>query len=245
MQQNLLLTGFEAYGGRSTNPSADIARALDGEDIGGCRVHGQVLPVRYEGLAEQLRELLDALDPGLVLCLGLSPGEPVLRLERVGLNLADFEIADNAGRQLRDTPLLADGPAAYRSTLPLEAIHARLLEAGIPARLSSSAGLFLCNALLYLALHQCAARHPSPPCGFIHLPYRPEQVAGLLDRRRVNATVELHQRADPASMAFDDMLRGVRLALETAVRGGALRMSYGPSEPVSAACTRRANSLRR
>lgn len=223
MKQNVLLTGFEAYGGGSTNPSADIARALDGAAIDGCRVRGHVLPVCYEGLAEHLTELLDALDPRLVLCLGLSPGEPMLRLEWLGVNLADFEIADNAGRQLRDTPLLADGPAAYRSTLPLAAIHARLLAAGIPARLSSSAGLYLCNALLYLALHQCARRRSSPPCGFIHLPYRPEQVAELLDRRRVNATVELHQRAELASMAFEDMLRGVRLALETAVRGGRIR----------------------
>ena len=217
MRQTILLTGFEGYSGRSINPSADIARALDGERIAGCRVHGFVMPVRFEGLADRLDELIDALDPQLVLCLGLSPGEPTLRLERIGVNLADFEIADNAGRQLRDTPLAVDGPAAYRSTLPLQAILDRLLEAGVPARLSSSAGLFLCNAALYLGLRGCAARNPPPSCGFIHLPYRPEQVAELLDRRRRSATVELQQRADLASMAFDDMLHGVRLVLETAL----------------------------
>jgi pyroglutamyl-peptidase len=215
VRQTILLTGFEGYGGRSTNPSADIVRALDGVRFAGYRVHGYVLPVCFEGLAERLSELIDVLDPRLVLSLGLSPGEPTLRLEQIGVNMADFEIADNTGRQLRDTPVMVDGPTAYRSTLPLGTILDRLLEAGIPARLSSSAGLFLCNAVLYLGLHCCAARRPVPPCGFIHLPYRPEQVAELLDRRRRGATVEQQPRADLASMAFDDMLRGVRLALET------------------------------
>ncbi len=72
----------------------------------------------------------------------------------------------------------SDGPAARASTIPCAEIRTALLEAGIPARLSNSAGSYLCNATLYSALGLCEAARI--PCGFIHLPYASEQVAELL-----------------------------------------------------------------
>jgi pyroglutamyl-peptidase len=89
------------------------------------------------------------------------------------------------------------------------------LDAGIPARLSASAGTFLCNALMYHAMRACAEHAPATPCGFIHLPYVPEQVSTLLLQMREWAKVELHQRADLASMALDVQVEAVRLAIET------------------------------
>lgn len=104
-----------------------------------------------------------------MICLGLWPGAPALRLERIAANIADFEIADNVGAIVRE-PLLEGGPDGYRSTLPIHAIRDRLLEAGIPAQLSGTAGQFLCNACMYHALHAGARLSPRPPCGFLHLP---------------------------------------------------------------------------
>jgi pyroglutamyl-peptidase len=90
--------------------------------------------------------------------------------------------------------------------LPIHAIQDRLLEAGIPARLSASAGTFLCNALMYHALRLCAERAPPPCCGFIHLPYLPEQVARLItDDRRT--------RRDTASMGLEIMVRAVETVI--------------------------------
>jgi pyroglutamyl-peptidase len=138
----------------------------------------------------------------------------MLRLERVAVNIADFEIPDNIGLMTRG-PVVEGGAAAYPSTLPIHAIQDRLLAAGIPAQLSGSAGTFLCNALMYQALRHCAEHTLAGPCGFIHLPYLPEQVCALVQQLHEGAKVELHQRADLASMALETQVEGIRLAIET------------------------------
>jgi pyroglutamyl-peptidase len=117
--------------------------------------------------------------------------------------------------------VVGDGPAAYPATLPVYEIQARLLEASVPARLSGSAGNFLCNALMYHALHACAGRDPAPACGFIHLPYLPLQVAGIIQDTRGEARFELHQRGDLASMALDTMVDAIRLAVGTTIEARA------------------------
>jgi pyroglutamyl-peptidase len=210
----MLLTGFESYGGRSLNPSEQVVKRLAGAEISGVRVVGHTLPVSYAELGTRIAALIEEVRPRAVICLGLWPGTPVLRLERIAVNIADFEIPDNVGLMTRDS-VVAGGAEAYLSTLPIHAIHDRLLEAGIPARLSGSAGTFLCNALMYHALRCCAEHAPAAPCGFIHLPYLPEQVSTLLLEMREWAKVELHQRADLASMALEVQIEGVRLALKT------------------------------
>jgi pyroglutamyl-peptidase len=210
----MLLTGFEGYGGRSVNPAEEVVERLAGTEILGTRVTGQVLPVRYAELGPRIAQLIAEVRPRAVICLGLWPGTPVVRLERIAVNIADFEIPDNQGLLTR-APVVEGGAEAYRSTLPIHAIQDRLLAAGIPARLSASAGTFLCNALMYHALQCCAEQAPAPPCGFIHLPYLPEQVSALLLEMRDWTRLELHQRADLASMALEVQVEAVRLAIQT------------------------------
>lgn len=209
----MLLTGFEGYGGRGLNPAAEVVRTLDGEAIMGTQVMGAILPVSYASLAGNLRDLVRRHRPKGVICLGLWPGEPVIRLERYGLNLNDFEIPDNAGR-LERGPIEPDGPAARVATLPLQVIHDRLLAADIPARMSSTAGNFLCNATLYAALGVVECEAPGTPCGFIHVPYLPAQVAEMIAAIREGQKLELHQRADLASMALETTIAAIRIAIE-------------------------------
>jgi pyroglutamyl-peptidase len=210
----MLLTGFESYGGRAINPAEQIVTRLDGTRIAGVEIRGRTLPVSYAELGPRIASLIEELRPPAMICLGLWPGEPMLRLERIAANVADFEIADNVGATARE-PVLEGGPDGYRSTLPIHTIRDRLLPAGIPARLSGTAGQFLCNACMYHALDACARRSPRPPCGFIHLPYVPQQVALLLQEICDSARVELHQRADLASMALEVQIEGVRIAIAT------------------------------
>jgi pyroglutamyl-peptidase len=209
----MLLTGFESYGGRSLNPAEQVVKRLAGSQIRGVQVIGRTLPVAYRELEPRVAQLLKEIRPRAVICLGLWPGTPMLRLERIAVNIADFEIPDNLGLMTRG-PVVEGGAEAYLSRLPIHAIQDRLLEAGIPARLSASAGTFLCNALMYHALRACAEHAPAAPCGFIHLPYLPEQVSALLLQMREWAKVELHQRADLASMALDMQVEAIRLAID-------------------------------
>ena len=211
MPKRVLLTGFEPYGGRGFNPSAAVTEGLHGEVIDGVEVSGRVLPVALAGLAERVDRLLAETGPVAVINLGLAPGTPVVRLERVGVNVAEFDVADNAGYVCRDEPLQRRGPDALFATLPLRAIEASLLNAGIPARVSDTAGTYLCNATLYRFLY--ALRESATPCGFIHLPYAPRQVAELIDATRQGRRLEIEQRADLASMDLATMTEAVRIAL--------------------------------
>jgi pyroglutamyl-peptidase len=218
MAELALVTGFAGYGGRGRNPADEVARALDGRSIGGLAVAGRVLPVSYERLRPALQQLLDELRPRLAIGIGLWPGESVIRLERIGINVADFEIPDNEGTVLTDLPISHNGAPARLATLPLRDIETALLQAGIPARISSTAGTFLCNATLYTLLGHAEALALRALTGFIHLPYLPDQVAELLGSIRDQRQLELHQRADTASMDLATMIRALEIAIGVAAR---------------------------
>ncbi len=210
----VVLTGFEPYGGRDLNPSAEIVKALDGQAFAGTRVAGHVLPVSLQRLNRHIDEILSGPAPAAVVSLGLAPGEPMIRLERIGINLAEFEIPDNDGQVPKDAPVEAAGQEGLFSTLPLRRIEARLLAEGIPVRLSMTAGTYLCNATLYAFLHRLEAREAPIPCGFIHLPYLPGQVADVLLELNRKRSTELVKREHLPSMDLPTQTRAIRLALE-------------------------------
>jgi pyroglutamyl-peptidase len=214
MTRPALVTGFEPYGGRGRNPAGEIATRLDGSVVAGAHVVGRNLPVAFAALDEAVAATLDEVDPAVVISLGLCPGEPVIRLERVAINVADFEIPDNEGVVLVDRPVDAAGASARFATLPLRKVQEALLQAGIPARLSSSAGTYLCNKALYRFLGAIEESGRVVPCGFIHLPYMPEQVAGMIAEMQAARSVERNRRPDVPSMGLDLMAEAVRIALE-------------------------------
>lgn len=211
----MLLTGFQGYGGRDDNPSAQVVQALAGTDIAGQTVIGEVLPVTNHDLRQNIEALLAQHRPWLVVCLGLAPGENMIRIERLAANYSCFEIPDNAGDRF-EGPVCDGGPTAYDSTLPVNAIRDRLVADGIPARLSATAGTFLCNAIMFHALHYCAQYLPGSRAGFIHLPYLPSQVSDIIRNAGSGAALELHQRADLASMALALQIDAIRGAIEVA-----------------------------
>ena len=217
--KKILVTGFEPYAGRGSNPAFEVMKALNGRTFGSMTVVGEGLPVSLPGMRAKLHACLDTVRPAAVVSLGLWPGEAMIRLERIGINMADFEIPDNEGVLLKETVVSQDPAAAHWSTLPLAAIETALLDAGIPVRMSSTAGTYLCNACLFSLMEGLAARGATIPAGFIHLPYMPEQVAIILDDLRAGRVMELHQRADVASMELSRTLRAVEIAIGVVVNG--------------------------
>jgi pyroglutamyl-peptidase len=216
----ILLTGFQPYGGRQLNPSAEVVRALDGTRIDGHTVQGMLLPVSFAAAKQPLTDAIAEHRPVLVVSLGLWPGEPVIRLERVAVNRASFEMPDNDGQRLLDDNVEPNGPVARAVTLPVGKIISALRANGIPARTSDTAGTFLCNTTLYRALGACERLGTGARCGFVHLPYLPQQVAELLNDLSAEGRLELHQRADLASMSFEMMLDAVRTILAASVDRG-------------------------
>jgi pyroglutamyl-peptidase len=89
-------------------------------------------------------------------------------------------IPDNSDAEPRDERIRAgDGAAAaHFATLPVVATVERLLDAGIPARVSNSAGTHLCNSILYQTRAYLEAEEKGGiPTGFVHLPLTPEDAA--------------------------------------------------------------------
>lgn len=173
----LLLTGFEPFHTHPVNPSAQAAEALHGLTVGDWQVHAALLPVDPGGAAAALTPLLDELQPAAVLLTGLAVGRPQVTLERVAVNVMDFPIPDNTGQTYRDAPVCAPGeegaavPAAYLSTLPLRDLLAAWRDAEVPGSISNSAGLYVCNAVMFHALHHLhRSGRAAVPCGFLHLP---------------------------------------------------------------------------
>lgn len=201
--QRLLLTGFEPFGGEAINPSWEVARALHGRQVGTAQVVAEQLPCVFAQALPALRQALRRHRPQWVVCLGLAGSRSAISLERVAVNLCDARIADNAGAQPAGSPVVAGGPAAYFTRLPVKALVQRLQAAGLPAELSLSAGSFVCNQVMYGLLH-ALWRQPQVPAGFIHLPPLPEQ-AGVHPGSR--------------AMALDAQVRGIALVVEALVEG--------------------------
>ncbi|OOG42101.1 pyroglutamyl-peptidase I [Rhodanobacter sp. C05] len=197
----ILLTGFDPFGGESINPSWEAVRTLHGKRIGGHRVVALQLPTEFASSLRMLKAAVRELTPVILLGVGQAGGRSQLSIERVAINLQDARIPDNAGAQPVDEPVIAGAPAAYFSTLPIKAMLAAMHAQGLPAEISNSAGTYVCNQIAYAMLY-LAAKRRGVRAGFIHIPYSPTQAA---------------PRHGAASMALTDVVRGLEIALRTAI----------------------------
>jgi len=205
--RKILVTGFEPFGRDDENPTELLARDLDGMEFNEYVVVGRVLPVSVNRSGKVLEGLLNELKPAIAIHFGLAPGLSYISVERVAINLLDMRMPDNNGFKTEDYVIEKDAPLAYFSTLPTRKIVERLNQIGIPARLSYSAGTFLCNYILFKSLHHRAKYGYPKVSGFIHVPYLPRQVVkkhGIITR-------------GVPSMCFENIKRAALVALETSV----------------------------
>lgn len=202
--RDILLTGFEPFGSYAVNPSGEVAKTLDGLELGACRVRSLVLPVHHAEAAGAVARAMTEVEPAAVVHLGLAGGRARIALERVAVNVMDYELPDVSGYRATGEPCVPGGPAAYLSTLPLEAMLEALTAAGIPAYLSNTAGTYLCNQTMYTTRHAIEGAGQGPAAGFIHLPLLPSMVVG--------------SGLDQASMDLPLMLRAVEVSLGIVAR---------------------------
>ena len=198
MMKTVLLTGFEPFNQAAINPAWEAVRALEGWCGTGFRVEVRQLPCVFGLAIAAITQAADVLQPDIVIAVGQAGGRPDISVERVAINVDDASILDNAGLQPVDTSIVADGPAAYFSTLPIKAIVRALREQGLVAGVSQTAGTFVCNHVFYGLMHHLAGR--AVKAGFIHVPFLPEQAQGRPDH--------------PPSMALEDIIKGIRTAVE-------------------------------
>lgn len=171
--KRLLITGFAPFGGDELNPSWQAVEALPAT-VGQWELVKKELPVTFRGATAALFAAMEEYEPDAVLMIGLAASRGAVTPERQGFNEMTARIPDNEGNQPQDEPVVPGGPEVLFSTLPVEDMTEAIEALGIPARLSDSAGRFVCNALLYSALHHIEQSDDPIPAAFIHVPATPE-----------------------------------------------------------------------
>jgi pyroglutamyl-peptidase len=171
---SILLTGFTPFDGAEINPSWQAVRLL--AETQPAALTAVEIPTSFAKAIDALDAAIATHQPEWVICAGLATGRPAITPERIAINVNDARIPDNDGAQPVDTPVVPGGPAAYFSTLPLKASIAALRAAGLPARISNTAGTFVCNNIFYGLMHLIDTKYPGLRGGFVHVPSAPEQV---------------------------------------------------------------------
>ncbi|MBR4962181.1 MAG: pyroglutamyl-peptidase I [Clostridia bacterium] len=200
----ILVTAFEPFGGDSVNASMAALEALPEEIF----VKGQAvqvikagIPVVFGQCGEVLEQVLEQVCPDGVICLGMAAGRGQITPEVFAVNARYARSADNAGQCF---PVLSscdpEGPAAYRSSLPVEAMVSRMQEVGIAAGLSFTAGTYVCNDLFYHLMGSV-----SVPAGFIHVPQAAEEAP---EGRAAMAQADINRGILASVTVFAEMLAG-------------------------------------
>ena len=170
--KQLLITGFEPFGGEEINPSWQAVSRLP-DEINGYTLTKLLVPVVFGKAAESVFRVADEIHPDVILCIGQAGGRNAITPELVAINLRHAKILDNAGYQPKDEPIIKGGACAYFSTLPVRKMADAINSVGIASQLSYSAGAYVCNDLLYTLLARFDGTQTR--VGFIHIPYSKEQ----------------------------------------------------------------------
>jgi pyroglutamyl-peptidase len=208
--KTVLLTGFGPFGGAKVNPSWLAVKRLHGRVIRGHRIVARRLPVVFARSLPALQRQLKKVKPALVICVGLAERRAEITPEHVAVNRDDARMADNAGQKPADQLIVPGGPAAYWSTLPVKAIVRVLRKRGIPARISLSAGTYVCNHVFYGLMHELARRGNRVRGGFIHVPRLPPQAT---HRRGSGRAI-----SGPPGMPLEKMVEALTVAVRESLR---------------------------
>ena len=198
--KKVLITGFEPFGGASFNPSGAVVQEIGRHGIDGVEIITAVLPVEFKQSAEILIDLIKTHQPSVVISLGQAEGRDFIGPEQVAINLADARIADNAGVKLENQKVDPNAADGYFSTLPIRVIVDAISALGINAKISYSAGAFICNEIFFTA--QSFLQGSNVMSGFIHLPLAPNQAAEF---------------PELATMPIADQVAAIKAAIQVSV----------------------------
>ena len=115
-----------------------------------------------------MKRLIADFDPMFILSLGLAGNAKTIQIETFGLNLKINPEATYPVLTLRKVN--QTGPWIQQATYDIPKIISQIREENIAVEQSYSAGLYLCNAILYETLFYQTETARAIPTGFIHVP---------------------------------------------------------------------------
>ena len=176
----ILVTGFDPFGIDKINPAIEAVKKLP-DKIAGAEIIKVEIPTIFNKCAEVVHQAILDNKPDYVLDIGQAGGRFALTPERVAINFDDGRIADNAGFQPLNQPIHEDGQNAYFTQLPVKAMAQAILDAGIPSYVSTTAGTYVCNHIMYQVQYMIDKEFPDLKAGFMHIPFLPNQVVARPD----------------------------------------------------------------
>lgn len=180
--KKLLITGFDPFGGETVNPSWEAVKRLP-EVIGEYELCKLEIPTVFGLAARTVLEKAERLQPDVILCAGQAGGRDAVTPERIGVNVRTARIPDNAGNQPQEQSVVSAGPDGLFATVPVAEMVKAICDAGLPGKISNTAGTFVCNDTLYALLYRY--QHTAVRVGFIHVPYLPEQGSPSLPLEKI------------------------------------------------------------
>ncbi|AVK99837.1 pyroglutamyl-peptidase I [Pediococcus inopinatus] len=197
----ILVTGFDPFGDDKINPAIEAVKKLP-DKIAGADIVKVEIPTIFGKCAEVTHEAIVKEKPDYVLSIGQAGGRFGLTPERVAINFDDGRIKDNAGYQPLNTPIHEDGQNAYFTELPVKAMAKAIRKVGLPSSVSTTAGTYVCNHIMYQVQYMIDKEFHDLKAGFMHIPFLPEQVT---------------TRPNTAALSLNDDVRGITAAIEAIV----------------------------
>lgn len=165
---HILITGFTPFEGRAVNASWIAARSLVANHGTEHILHGLRIPVCWGQPRETLLPALERWHPHCIIAMG--EGEKgQFKIETLARNQRKSRV-DNAGNLPPNTQIDPLGPATRIGSAPCVALRDALSTAGFPIVVSTDAGAYLCEELLYNLEEQMATRAELKLVLFVHLP---------------------------------------------------------------------------
>jgi pyroglutamyl-peptidase len=194
---SILITAFEPYDRWTENASWLALVELTRDLPAGPKIITRRYPVDFDAAAGRLREDL-AANYDFALHVGQAPGLGRIHLEAIGVNVR----GEPSQTPDQYQPLVAGGPTAYASAMPLADWAAKIRQLGIPCQVSFHAGTYLCNALLYLTHHIARHERLKTRAAFVHVPLAPVQI---LDQRQDTASLPSSSCAQALRLICDEL----------------------------------------
>lgn len=144
---HILLTGFTPFDGREFNASWIAARALIAANRSEHVLHGLRIPVCWGQPRLALERVLPQWRPRCIIAMG-EGATGLFKIETLARNRRAAR-EDNNGL-LPTHPLIDEkGPDIRPASVPYSTLCSHLSQSGYPVQLSSDAGAYLCEELLY------------------------------------------------------------------------------------------------
>lgn len=172
MRKKILVTGFEPFDNDFNNPSGDWLENLGREKFSDREVMRVLLPVTFKGAFIEFQRAFEAFNPDIVVQTGLAKNRTELTIERIGINWVDARIADNDGVVLTSQRINEFGVDGIFTNVPIEKAAGITKLKNENLKISTSAGEYVCNYLLYKSLSYLKEKGSLCQLTFIHLPGR-------------------------------------------------------------------------